>query len=89
MKIVNNFFTKRTGFGVLMVISTISLSFSAAYYSVFGLSSLFAGAKIEGAGSDTIIIQGVSSLKPISCRILPDRIETGTYMIAAAVRLVI
>ncbi len=44
-----------------------------------------AGAKIEGAGSDTIIIQGVSSLKPISCRILPDRIETGTYMIAAAV----
>jgi UDP-N-acetylglucosamine 1-carboxyvinyltransferase len=44
-----------------------------------------AGAKIEGAGSDTIIIQGVSSLKPISCRILPDRIEAGTYMIAAAV----
>lgn len=44
-----------------------------------------AGAKIEGAGGDTIIIQGVSSLKPISCRILPDRIETGTYMIAAAV----
>jgi hypothetical protein len=47
MGIVNNFFTKRTGFGVLMVISTISLSFSAAYYSVFGLSSLFAGAKTE------------------------------------------
>ncbi len=44
-----------------------------------------AGAKIEGAGNDTIIIQGVSSLKPITCRILPDRIETGTYMIAAAV----
>ncbi|MFQ5672223.1 MAG: UDP-N-acetylglucosamine 1-carboxyvinyltransferase [Nitrospinales bacterium] len=43
-----------------------------------------AGAKIEGAGSDTIIIQGVSSLKPIECRIPPDRIETGTYMIAAA-----
>jgi len=47
MKNVNNFFTKRLGFGVLMVISTISLSFSAAYYSVFGLSSLFAGAKTE------------------------------------------
>ena len=47
MGIVNNFFTKRTGFGILMVISTISLSFSAAYYSVFGLSSLFAGAKTE------------------------------------------
>lgn len=43
-----------------------------------------AGAKIEGAGSDTIIVQGVSSLKPIECRIPPDRIEAGTYMIAAA-----
>ena len=47
MGIVNNFFTKRTGFGVLMVISTITLSGSAAYYSVIGLSSLFAGAKTE------------------------------------------
>ncbi len=44
-----------------------------------------AGAKIEGQGTDTIIIQGVSSLKPIECRIFPDRIEAGTYMIAAAI----
>jgi hypothetical protein len=47
MKIVNNFFSKRVWFGILMVISTLTLSISAAYYSVFGLSSLFAGAKIE------------------------------------------
>ena len=33
--------------GILMVISTLTLSISAAYYSVFGLSSLFAGAKFE------------------------------------------
>jgi UDP-N-acetylglucosamine 1-carboxyvinyltransferase len=44
-----------------------------------------AGAKIEGQGTDIIIIQGVSSLQPIECRIFPDRIEAGTYMIAAAI----
>lgn len=44
-----------------------------------------AGAKIEGAGNDTIVIQGVSDLKPLDCRIFPDRIETGTYMIAGAI----
>ena len=43
------------------------------------------GAKIEGQGTDIMIIQGVSALKPIECRIFPDRIETGTYMIASAI----
>ena len=47
MNIVKNFFSKKTGFGFLMVFSTLSLAGSAAYYSVFGLSSLFAGAKTE------------------------------------------
>ncbi|MBC8286487.1 MAG: UDP-N-acetylglucosamine 1-carboxyvinyltransferase [Nitrospinae bacterium] len=44
-----------------------------------------AGAKITGQGTDMITIQGVSSLNPIECRIFPDRIEAGTYMIAAAI----
>jgi UDP-N-acetylglucosamine 1-carboxyvinyltransferase len=44
-----------------------------------------AGARIEGQGTDMITINGVSSLKPIECRIFPDRIEAGTYMIAAAI----
>jgi len=43
------------------------------------------GAKIKGHGTDLLTIQGVQSLKPISCDILPDRIETGTYMIASAI----
>lgn len=43
------------------------------------------GAKIEGAGSDIITIQGVTSLKPLRCKIFPDRIETATYMIAGAI----
>ena len=44
-----------------------------------------AGAKISGQGTDIIKIQGTTSLKPIECTIFPDRIETGTYMIAAAI----
>jgi len=47
MNIVKNFFSRRAGFGFLMVFSTLSLAGTAAYYSVFGLSSLFAGAKTE------------------------------------------
>jgi UDP-N-acetylglucosamine 1-carboxyvinyltransferase len=41
------------------------------------------GAKIEGAGTDRILIQGVESLHGTSHSILPDRIETGTYLVAA------
>jgi len=43
------------------------------------------GAKIKGAGSHRIIIKGVNKLKGAKHRIMPDRIETGTYMIAAAI----
>ena len=46
-KIVNNFFSKSTWFIILMALSTLALAGSAAYYSVFGLSSLFAGARTE------------------------------------------
>ncbi|MFQ5484609.1 MAG: UDP-N-acetylglucosamine 1-carboxyvinyltransferase [Desulfobacterales bacterium] len=42
------------------------------------------GARIQGAGGATITIEGVSSLHPVSFRIIPDRIEAGTFMVAAA-----
>ena len=42
------------------------------------------GACIEGAGSDTIRVEGVKTLSGTHYDILPDRIETGTYLIAAA-----
>ena len=42
------------------------------------------GAKIEGAGTGTISIQGVESLGGTRYSVLPDRIETGTYLVAAA-----
>ncbi|MFK7840168.1 MAG: UDP-N-acetylglucosamine 1-carboxyvinyltransferase [Bdellovibrionales bacterium] len=42
------------------------------------------GAKIEGLGTDTLRIEGVKSLHGAHHRVIADRIETGTYMIAAA-----
>jgi UDP-N-acetylglucosamine 1-carboxyvinyltransferase len=42
------------------------------------------GARIEGAGSDVIRIEGVRSLGGAEHRVMPDRIETGTYLAAAA-----
>jgi len=42
------------------------------------------GALITGAGTDTITIEGVESLGGTHYKILPDRIETGTYLVAAA-----
>lgn len=42
------------------------------------------GAKIEGAGSDTITVEGVSTLNGGSHQVIPDRIETGTYLVAGA-----
>ena len=43
------------------------------------------GGKIENAGTDTITIQGVDNLQGCDYSVLPDRIETGTYLVAAAI----
>jgi len=43
------------------------------------------GAKITGAGTSRIVVEGVSRLGGTRHRILPDRIETGTYLVAGAV----
>ncbi|AWL12952.1 UDP-N-acetylglucosamine 1-carboxyvinyltransferase [Saliniradius amylolyticus] len=42
------------------------------------------GAKVSGAGSDKIIIEGVAKLSGCQHAVLPDRIETGTFLVAAA-----
>jgi UDP-N-acetylglucosamine 1-carboxyvinyltransferase len=42
------------------------------------------GAKIKGAGTSVITIEGVSKLQPVSVKIIPDRIEAGTFMVSAA-----
>ena len=43
------------------------------------------GGKISGAGTDTITIEGVEKLNGTRFRVLPDRIETGTFLVAAAI----
>jgi len=43
------------------------------------------GAKIRGAGTDTVIIEGVDQLNGTDYSVLPDRIETGTFLVAAAI----
>ena len=54
---------------------------------VAGLAALLMamGARIEGAGTDTIHIQGVASLNGTAHEVMPDRIESGTYLVAAAI----
>jgi UDP-N-acetylglucosamine 1-carboxyvinyltransferase len=43
------------------------------------------GARIKGAGTDTIRIEGVEKLRGARHTVIPDRIETGTFMVAAAI----
>ncbi|MCP5329241.1 MAG: UDP-N-acetylglucosamine 1-carboxyvinyltransferase [Sinobacteraceae bacterium] len=43
------------------------------------------GAKIRGAGTDTIEIEGVERLQGVPYEVLPDRIEAGTYLLAGAI----
>jgi UDP-N-acetylglucosamine 1-carboxyvinyltransferase len=43
------------------------------------------GARIRGAGTATLTIEGVSRLRPLAVGVMPDRIETGTLMMAAAI----
>ena len=43
------------------------------------------GAKVSGAGTDTLTIEGVENLRGEKYSVMPDRIETGTFLVAAAV----
>jgi UDP-N-acetylglucosamine 1-carboxyvinyltransferase len=43
------------------------------------------GARIRGAGSDVIMIEGVERLHPVEAAVIPDRIEAGTFLIAAGI----
>jgi UDP-N-acetylglucosamine 1-carboxyvinyltransferase len=43
------------------------------------------GARISGIGSPRLVIEGVSRLEPVEHEVIPDRIEAGTFMVAAAI----
>ena len=51
---------------------------------VFGQMLQAMGAQIDGLGTETVTVQGVEALSPVTFTNCPDRIELGTYMIAAA-----
>jgi UDP-N-acetylglucosamine 1-carboxyvinyltransferase len=50
-----------------------------------GLGLIAMGARVTGLGTSTVVIDGVKELNPASHPVLPDRIETGTFAIAAAI----
>ncbi|MEA3470496.1 MAG: UDP-N-acetylglucosamine 1-carboxyvinyltransferase, partial [Thermodesulfobacteriota bacterium] len=66
---------------------TTVLGNAAREPEIINLSSVLndMGAKITGAGTDVITIEGVDSLSPVEARVIPDRVEAGTYMIAAGI----
>ena len=43
------------------------------------------GAKVTGAGTNTITIEGVTELNPVDYNVIPDRIEAGTFLVAGAI----
>ena len=43
------------------------------------------GANITGAGTNTIVVHGVSELNPVNYNVIPDRIEAGTFLVAGAI----
>lgn len=43
------------------------------------------GAKISGAGTNTITVRGVKELNPVDYNVIPDRIEAGTFLVAGAI----
>jgi len=64
---------------------TTTLKNAAREPEIVNLAEVLAGmgARIKGAGSDVITIEGVESLHPVEAAVIPDRIETGTFLIAA------
>lgn len=42
------------------------------------------GASVMGAGTGRIVVQGVEELEPVEWTVIPDRIEAGTFLMAAA-----
>lgn len=80
-----------TGTENLMMAATLAkgttiLKNSAREPEIVALSNALKlmGAKITGAGTSVIKIKGVNSLKPAKISVIPDRIEAGTFMVAAA-----
>ena len=64
---------------------SIRVSPSAHNAEITRLAEARRSVAITGAGTDTITIDGVKRLHSATYKVMPDRIETGTYLVAAAV----
>ena len=85
--IENGYVRARAGrlHGARLVLDTVTVT----YYTLSLPDALpivtAMGARIEGAGTDTIVIEGVERLAGTEHRVMPDRIEAGTFLVAGAI----
>jgi UDP-N-acetylglucosamine 1-carboxyvinyltransferase len=79
--------TQNTMMAATLATGTTTIVNAAAEPEVQSLAEMlrWMGARITGAGTHTITIEGVERLKPARTRIIPDRLEAGTYAIAGAI----
>jgi UDP-N-acetylglucosamine 1-carboxyvinyltransferase len=79
--------TQNTMMAAVLAKGTSTIVNAAAEPEVQNLAAMLnaMGARIEGAGTHTVTIDGVQELQPVRYRIIPDRLEAGTYAIAAAI----
>jgi len=79
--------TQNTMMAATLAKGTTTIINAAAEPEVQSLAEMLRqmGARITGAGTHTVTIEGVERLKPARCRIIPDRLEAGTYAIAGAI----
>jgi UDP-N-acetylglucosamine 1-carboxyvinyltransferase len=79
--------TQNTMMAATLARGTTTIVNAAAEPEVQSLAEMLRkmGARITGAGTHTVTIEGVERLKPARIRIIPDRLEAGTYAIAAAI----
>ena len=79
--------TQNTMMAATLAKGTTTIVNAAAEPEVQSLAEMlrWMGARITGAGTHTVTIEGVEKLKPARTRIIPDRLEAGTYAIAGAI----
>lgn len=79
--------TQNTMMAATMAEGTTSIVNAAAEPEVQNLAAMLVemGARISGAGTHTITVEGVRELRPVRYEIIPDRLEAGTYALAGAI----
>ena len=79
--------TQNTMMAAALATGTTTIVNAAAEPEVQGLAAMLnaMGARITGAGTHTITVEGAGELRPVRHQIIPDRLEAGTYAMAAAI----